>query len=95
MFTTLDVDLNTIDLRQVGRLLKGEIQEYAPTAEVRVTLRERGYEQNLQVTKVVRDGEVGSPKFTFHLEDGAEIPMDLYAGEAIQMKVRFVGDLQA
>lgn len=78
MPATLDVDLETIDPRELRRLARGEIDEYIPKKEMRVHKNAYGYELFLRVIRITRDGIPTSWKFTVHLDDGAAIIMDVY-----------------
>ena len=78
MLTILDVDLETIELHELGKLARGEIDECTPKNEMRVYKDAYGYEQRLPVDRITRDGAPTSWKFTVHLDDGAAIIMDVY-----------------
>lgn len=89
----LNVRLESIDVAQLGRLDRGEIDSYVPDREIIVEDTSVGYLQNLNATQITRDegsrGGLNSHHFKLHLDDGAVIPLSLYNHQVIQVKVTF------
>lgn len=93
MTIELSVRLESIDLTQLGRLDRGEINSYVPDREIIVEETRVGYQQNLSATQIKRDegsrSGLNSHRFELHLDDGAVIPLNLYNHQVVQVKVTF------